>query len=421
MNYLFKYFAFLSMLLLTSFTVLCLNPVDSIYNKNIHTVRLFKTGSELSHPIIGLNAGESLDITFDDLGTETKNYYYKLIHCNYDWVPDDLMYNEFMDGFETNPIKNRSISTGTSVEYHHYKLQLPNEDVKIVASGNYLLVVFEENNESKIAFTSKFYIYESYSTINFKIIRAQLPKYMQRYQQFELQVKPLIDIVDLKEDVKVLAFKNFDPLSMKKLSPSYVENGRLIYDDMDSFIFPGGNEYRNFDIKSVKYQSPRIKNMFFSMDTFRVELYEDSWRIRKPYLSDQDLNGKYFIENSRGIDKNTDGEYVKVSFTLPADFLPDGDIHIYGALTNWKLNNSSKMEYDFSSKSYVKTILLKQAYYNYIYVFYNKEFGIIDQAFVENNHFETENDYQVLVYYTGASSRFDRLIGFKSANSQPKK
>ena len=35
----------------------------------------------------------------------------------------------------------------------------------------------------------------------------------------------------------------------------------------------------------------------------------------------------------------------------------------------------------------------------------------------EGNHYETENDYIILVYYHGTTSRYDKLIGYQIANS----
>ena len=35
----------------------------------------------------------------------------------------------------------------------------------------------------------------------------------------------------------------------------------------------------------------------------------------------------------------------------------------------------------------------------------------------EGNHYETENDYIILVYFHGTTSRYERLIGYQIANS----
>ena len=408
-------------LLQISFQLHSIPIIDSLYNNKIKSIQVYKAGWELSLPIIQLNTEEKLEISFDDLSHTVGDYYYKIVHCDFNWIPTELNYTDYSDGFEINKIENRIISSNTVVAYNHYNFQIPNEKLQIKISGNYILTILAANDE---VFTRKFYVNEANALIDFHIIRAQLPKYMKRNQQFQLKIKPIIEnIVDLKEDIKVIVYKNFDPLSKKILLLNYLENETLVFDDMDSCIFNGGNEFRNFDIKSIKYQSPNIKSMEYVNDTFQINLTNDELRNRKPYFTDKDINGKFFIENSNGISKNQDADYVKVFFQLHSEFLPDGDIYIHGALSDWKLDKNSKMDYNFKTNTYEKLLLVKQGYYNYTYVFKNEEFSIIDESLIEGNHYETENEYQTLIYYRSPTARYDRLIGFKtiSASNNGKK
>jgi hypothetical protein len=75
------------------------------------------------------------------------------------------------------------------------------------------------------------------------------------------------------------------------------------------------------------------------------------------------------------------------------------------------------LTYDFNAQAYKGQLYLKQGYYNYWIVFVGDKSGVADETFVEGNHWDTENDYTILVYHHPISSRYDQLIGYKKINS----
>jgi hypothetical protein len=54
--------------------------------------------------------------------------------------------------------------------------------------------------------------------------------------------------------------------------------------------------------------------------------------------------------------------------------------------------------------------------YDYHYVWVNAH-GERDLNIFEGSHVETENNYQILVYYRKPGGRWDELIGFTQLNS----
>jgi len=40
----------------------------------------------------------------------------------------------------------------------------------------------------------------------------------------------------------------------------------------------------------------------------------------------------------------------------------------------------------------------------------------IDETYIEGNHWQTENNYTILVYLRDATAVYDQLIGFKTIN-----
>jgi hypothetical protein len=393
---------------------------DSVYYKSIHTVQLYKNNQELSYPVIVLDSDEKLKLSFDDFNKETKNYCYTIIHCNSNWEPSDLTFQEYAEGFVQNQITDMDYSTNTVVKYIHYTLVLPNEHIKPILSGNYILKIFNNFNEDSIVFTRRFYITENIALIDFDVTRPDLPKYMKKFQQYNLKVTPNVsDYIDLKTEIKTIIVQNFQPVGIKINPPSILTaNKALVYDILDSNIFQGINEFRNFDIKSIRYQSIRIKSIEYKGPYYEIELYPDEWRNKMQYFSDIDINGNYYIENTLGVRKDIDADYVMVHFTLKAKEPEiDGDFFVYGGMTDWECNSRAKMTYNLEKQCYEARIFIKQGYYNYQYAYKSMMSNDVDLVYVEGSHYETENDYYVFVYYKSLRSRYERLIGYQMTNS----
>jgi hypothetical protein len=75
------------------------------------------------------------------------------------------------------------------------------------------------------------------------------------------------------------------------------------------------------------------------------------------------------------------------------------------------------MTYNFERGEYELTLLLKQGYYNYIYVYVPQGAKVADHTNIEGSFWETSNDYQILVYYRDLAGRYDRLVGYRQLNS----
>ena len=69
------------------------------------------------------------------------------------------------------------------------------------------------------------------------------------------------------------------------------------------------------------------------------------------------------------------------------------------------------MEYDEMTKTYHARLFMKQGYYSYQYLMKMKD-GSIRLLPSEGNFYQTQNKYNVLVYYRAQSDRTDRLVGY---------
>ena len=184
------------------------------------------------------------------------------------------------------------------------------------------------------------------------------------------------------------------------------------------FLFFGNNEFRHFDIKSLRYYSERIKNITYDSTNYKVELFTESKRAHENYSIEPDLNGKFYIKSQEARNSNIESEYVYVNFKLKSNFIDEGEIYIIGEFTNWEKNNEFKLEFDSIYNTYNKSIYLKQGYYNYHYAINDTSLSYLDVASIEGTHYQTRNSYEIYVYFNETNNRYQKLIGFTNALSK---
>ncbi|MGB8492315.1 MAG: DUF5103 domain-containing protein [Bacteroidales bacterium] len=394
---------------------------DHIFNDKIKTVQLYKEGWNLSYPIISLNSDEKLLLNFDLLGNTMETYYYTFIHCDKDWNKSDIFPNDYLDGFPENPIEDYKVSFNTTVNYIHYRLSFPNDRVQIKLSGNYILLVYPVDTPDKPVLSQRFIVSEDAVTIDVDTHRPRMTRDLNTNQQVDFTVGYKgIDINDPYLDIYAFILQNGRWNDAKyNLKPEFYGNNELRYSALsDKNIFPGGNEYRYFDIKSIRYQSEYVRKIDFLISNYNVYLTPSDNREFKPYFYWEDFNGKYYIAVQEEKNPDTDADYVYVYFTLPSAFpLPGGKMYVSGALNNWSFDSNNVMTYNPDDAAYECVMLLKQGWYNYEYVFRPDGVDLTTATKFEGNHYETENDYIVLIYYRNPMERYDRLLGTKIANT----
>ena len=74
------------------------------------------------------------------------------------------------------------------------------------------------------------------------------------------------------------------------------------------------------------------------------------------------------------------------------------------------------MAYDPIKKRYQCNLKFKQGFYNYKYVTLDNN-GNLNEGAISGNHWQTENNYKVIVYYRPLGGRYDLVIGYGGANS----
>jgi hypothetical protein len=411
-------------LLLTSFIVVSAFAQEenfyyenAVYKENIKTVLAYREGFSLSNPILGMNENLNLVFKFDDLSPSVKDYYYTVVHCDADWNESFLPQSEYIDGFAENPVDDYAFSYNTIFEYINYQITLPNENIKLKYSGNYALVVYEDGDKENKVFTQRFYVYENKVSIEGSVNHAMGDAFKGTRQQVDFIVNhSTMEILNPREEVKVVLMQNnrWDN-AIRDLKPQFVRDRILDYNYSRENIFFAGNEFRYFDIRTNTMNGENVIATDFHRPYFHKTLKVDQIRSNKRFFLYEEMNGKYSIESQdeEVDDSDTGCDYVFVHFTLQMDApLLGGSINVIGGLTNWNINKSNEMTYNFDNGNYELSMLLKQGYYNYLYAYVPQGSSKADHTNIEGSFWETKNDYQILVYYRDLASRYDRLIGY---------
>ena len=390
-------------------------PTENIcYDPSIKTIQVYKEGLELSPPIIQLNTTERLVISFDDLDPEIKRYKFTVLHCESDWkISADLLVSDFVEGFNEEKIDQFAYSYNTTVNYTHFETVFPTENMRPKVSGNYLLIVYEDD-PSQLAFTARFMVVEpSPLVITGTIVQSTRIEDHFTRQQLDFIVRLNgFQVRDVEREIKVVVQQNGrwdNTLMISK--PRFARPDELDYRYDESISFNGGNQYRYFDTKSLLYQSERIAKISYDT-TNQVFLLDDLPRTYKQYTFEKDLNGRFFVKNEEHAENSkTEADYAWIHFFLPFPApITIGQFHVVGELSYWQLNEDNKMTFNSGRKGYELNLFLKQGYYNYLYLLKENGRREGDESLIEGNHWETENDYTIYVYYHETGALYDRLI-----------
>ncbi len=382
------------------------------YSPLIKTVTLEQQGNQLSEPVIYLNSNKKLLLQFDELSEETQNYEYTITHCNADWTESGLDVMLYLEGFEVQPIENYKNSFNTIQRYVHYSQIIPSSNMKITKSGNYIIKVFPVGKEDNIILTRRFYCVDDQTNIKTEIRQSSITSMLQTTQEVNVKVgsKRGSFFSEPEKYMKVIVQQNGREDNKRQLYLRGNSGADIDFSFDKSNQFLGGNEFRNFDITSLRNRSNYVARLDF-FDNQNIAILREE-RIKKSfaYSTEKDINGKYYIRNEYQEDRNIYSDYVWVYFTLPLPYNLEGSYYVVGDLSDWRMNEQNK--FDFQDGKYIATLYLKQGYYNYQILFLPNFLTEGSTKEVEGDHYETHNIYKVFVYYRNFSDDYDELIGY---------
>jgi len=407
------------------------STLDYVYKSGISFPLVYRTGltigndlisgDDLSMPIIALKDSEVLKIEFDDLNNTAQVYSYQIIHCTHDWQPSDLLFMQYMQGYETYDIYDYHFSSNTTISFTHYEFTFPNEQMKPLISGNFLVKVFEDGNPENVVFTRRFMIAEDRVKVAANIRWARDSQYRNSHQEIGLSIDIRdVMIQDVYNDLKVNIVQNMRWDNAKiSVPPQFVSSQQVNYDHVTGETrFEAGNQWRYLDLKTMRLITEPILKFEYDNGRYHAILRPDKERFYRANQFNFDINGQFIIYNQDTYGTRIDPDYIYTYFSFPMDEpLMGKDLYVIGGFTFGENLEKYKMKYNPELRQYELTTLLKQGYYNYMYAVKDRKTGNVTFDYTEGNFAETENNYTIFIYGRQPGDLVHKLLKVVHLNS----
>ncbi|UOQ71740.1 type IX secretion system plug protein [Hymenobacter cellulosilyticus] len=344
---------------------------DYTYSPDVRSVQCYvATGQNteiFQPPVVPISQQQPIVLEFDMLGNGSQRLTAKLVHCDVDWKPSVLTDLQFLSEINEFLITDYRTGVNVKVPYYHYRMQVP----RVKLSGNYLLVVSSGGGTPVVS--RRLLVYENGVEV---AMRQGIPvggqeRYTLQQVDFSIGYNGL-NLVNPSQEVKVMLRQNFRWDNAKtNLRPTFVRDAerRLDYQYFNfENAFPASSEFRYFDMRSLRTMGAGMAELDPTTSPRTVVLSPEATRNGQSYTQFEDINGQRLFESREYGNGDTNGDYANVTFQLRAPQAAPGPVYVFGALSDWKLQDEFKLTYNTEQQQYTGTALLKQGYYNYYYV-----------------------------------------------------
>ena len=400
---------------LALFVVLAVNAQSSrSFLPSVRSTQVLLNGEWGKLPVMRLGGDDVLLFSFDELSHIYHRYTYRVVHCNADWSPSDLLEIDYIEGFNDVLIEDWENSVNTNQLYTHYEFAIPNENISLKVSGNYRVEVFDDEAEEDVPVASfDFSVVEPFVSFEAGVSGDTDISFNEGHQQVSFAVHYPSFVSSSSAELKAVVYQNGRRDNVvRDILPTYITNGVVEYVHNEKLIFDAGNEYRRFEITDPNSPGEGVEEVVYAGGLYNVILYMDKPRVSHSNYRDE--NGRFLVNTFEGFGTQIEADYVNVHFALDVPRLAGGEFYLLGDFCGNGFTPANKLSYDDEDGYYFTSQLLKMGVYNYRYVWVPFVTGKVLDAPSEGDFYETENEYSIYIYYRGIGDRADRLLGVHS-------
>ena len=403
----------LSAITTTIFLLLAVLPAagfHKIYDPQVKSLQVMVNQNWQALPVMKLNSADRLYIGFDELSHDYHRYICHIERCEADWTAaTEVFESDWLSGFNDLIIDDYEHSINTTVPYTHYQFALPNDQCQLRLSGNYRLHIQEDGTGDDVL-SIEFMVTEQSMLLGMNVTTNTDIDTNVSHQQVTMSVDYRNHtVIRPEEQIQTVVMQNGrEDNCRRNVRPTFINNNGMEWSHAMDLIFDAGNEYRKYEVLDPTHPTMGIDYIRWDGDYYQVFPYMNE--PRPNYLYDEDADGAFIIRNSDNREIDTTCDYVWVNYRLKTDMLTTGHIVIDG---RWTIEASEnyRLEYDEESGLYTASILQKQGYYSYQYLWEDAG-GTRRPLPSEGNFYQTENRYQALIYYKELGARTWRLTAF---------
>lgn len=381
-----------------------------IYSPQVKSLQVVVNQNWQSLPVMKLNSADRLYVGFDELSHDYHRYICHIERCEADWTTATEMFeSDWLNGFNDLIVDDYEHSINTTVPYTHYQFSLPNDQCHLKMSGNYRLHIQEDGTDEDVL-TVEFMVTEQSMQLSMTATTNTDQDTNGRHQQVSMSIGYMNhSVVRPDEQIQTVVMQNGrEDNCRRNVRPAFVNQNGQEWSHAMEYIFDAGNEYRKYEVLDPTHPTMGIDYIRWDGDHYQVFPYISE--PRPNYLYDEDADGAFYIRNSDNRENDIISDYVWINYRLKSDPVSDGYIVIDG---QWTTENSEtyRMTYDENAEMYTASILQKQGYYSYQYLWEDSR-GTRRPLPSEGNFYPTENRYQAFIYYKEVGGRTWRLTAF---------
>lgn len=386
-------------------------PNQTLPGEVTRSIQLFR-GSQGQAPVIKLGTSQTVTLRFDDLLIESSMFRIEVTHHNADWSPSSLLPNFYLQGFQSDFLSGGNPSRFQNPSFHSYTYTIPNQNIRLTRSGNYILHVFRQETNQKL-FSMPFLVYEDIGTSSISIeeLFNQDSRYFRHHQLFANYKYEDTSIIP-QSDLSVYFVQNqFWGQARRANQEDFSEqhNARLYLSRDRSFI--GAYEVYDLSMSNIDQYSPQIIDYEQLYSISRVTLNRDVVNLNiNPTLRRGSLVNNPNTTNS--------ARYALVQFQLevPEAERNSNPVYIVGGFNLWGIHPANRMQWNENSRMYTGQAVIKEGSYSYKYV--TLEGNRVNDTILDASFASTRQEYHALVYQRDYTFLYDRLVSVANVLSE---
>ena len=183
-------------------------------------------------------------------------------------------------------------------------------------SGNYRVLIYEEDEEDEPVLEARFCLYENTAGIVAQLSSNTDIDFNDKHQQMTLSVGfGTLSVIDPQRELMVIVMQNrrWDT-RIDDLVPNVRKANGIEFTHNRKLIFPGGSEYHRFEILDVHRTATGVDRIDWFEPYYHATLFAEKPVNAYSFIEDQ--NGVYVVRSSDNYDDWTTAEYVIVHFFL---------------------------------------------------------------------------------------------------------